>query len=124
MENEFEDERAVEINDKAAVLVDGKAEEVIAAIAEEKDADVLVAALEAEKAGKSRVTVVAALDAALTPEAKPIEVKEGHALLKAPKGASSASVGGTEYPVEDGHIQVPAHLAHELHPHGFVAKAD
>jgi len=49
-------------------FVDGNAEEVIASLAGQRDKSLLQAALDAEKAGKDRKTVVAALEAALKAE--------------------------------------------------------
>lgn len=59
---------------------------------------------------------------------KPSKNKVEHALvgefpavrLKAPKGATGVSFAGEEFPVEDGHVVVPAHAGETLRDFGYT----
>ena len=66
-------EQNTELNAQGADFVAGNAADIVAAIATTTDADLLQSALVAEKAGKERVTVVNALNAALNPPEPGIE---------------------------------------------------
>jgi hypothetical protein len=121
-----EKSQADALKESAEALVSGTAADVISALPEVKDKELLESALVAERAGKERVTVIDALTKAITPVVEPkapVEAKEGHVFMKAPQDASAASVDGVEYLVdEDGHVEVPRHAQALLHPHGFVTK--
>lgn len=50
----------------------------------------------------------------------PRTASEGCVLLAAPADAVACSVGGTEYRVEEGVVEVPVAAAASLEPHGFT----